>query len=276
MTERTVSRVSTESRAAQAMPAGVGARPEAVCAEYHTAPITWEEREIGRRLQMPETALRLIDFFLTPQDQAFLLDYPGEAVGIEEIGQSYAVDAFDRGVLVRVRRGNTPAPEQALPQDFDYAPGTFYGILDVFCVREAERYYTLPVRIRQRLDSWYFERYLMRLHPGPQGRAALTVLTLQEALEVIRKTEVPLYLSRCEGRCPDGAWESTGCSCISFARAQSSSVIRRIARRITPEQAQDILVEADRAGLVHLLGDHGICSCSAQDCRLLQAQRAGR
>ena len=242
---------------------------------YNTEPLTPEEKEIGEKFRMPETAVRLIDFFFTEEDRRFILSFDGHPVPYHSLDPEYAADAFRRGVIARVRRADTPKdPDGASDADFDYTLNNFYGMLDVLSVSETRRYHTLPADLRKKLDRWYFNEYEKSLDPDPAVRPTTDVIiSLQEMLDFIDREERPLYLARCDCKCLGGEAEDPTNTCINFIHGDNSFVTRNVSDRITKEQAKQIVRDSDRAGLVHTISDHGICNCNATDCYLFRVQR---
>ncbi|MGN8739940.1 ATP-binding protein [Bilifractor sp. HCP3S3_D3] len=245
---------------------------------YNTAPLTREEKEIGEKFQMPEVGVRLIDFFFTEEDRKFILSFDGTPVSYRSLDPGYAADAFRRGVLARVRRDDTPEdPDAAADPDYDYTLNNFYGMLDVLSVNETRRYHTLPADLRVKLDQWYFDEYEKSLDPDPRVRPTTDeIISLQEMLDFIDQEERPLYLARCDCKCLGGQAEDPTNTCINFVHGDNSFVTRKISDRITKEQAKQIIRDADKAGLVHTISDHGICNCNATDCYLFRVQRDRR
>jgi|GEM_PF-1093549 len=242
---------------------------------YNSGDLTKEELEIGRRFDMPETAVRLIDFFFTKEDQAFILSFDGKPIPYREMDPSYVEDAFHRGVLARVRRADTPEnPMDASAENYDYTLNNFYGMLDVMSVSETRRYHSLPAHLRISLDAWYFNKYEQSLDPDPAVRPTSDVIiSLQEMLDFIDHEKSPLYLARCDCKCLGGKDGDPTNTCINFVHGDNSFMARGVSDPITKEQAKQVIRDADKAGLVHTISDHGICNCNATDCYLFRVQR---
>jgi len=217
---------------------------------------------IGEKFKIPTFALRLIDFFFTDKDKDFIVDLKKEAFAGENLDKDYLADAFHRGIISKVDA-----------QSNQYKLNDFYGMLDVFCVSETEKYHTLSRELRRQLDDWYFNEYKDGLDSDLTKRpTADKVLTLDEMLQFIDGLEEPLYWAFCDCKCLSGDCGLPSHTCINYAPGINSFAARGISEVITKEEAKEVIIKADKAGLVHTVSDHGICNCCDDCCYLFRSQ----
>ncbi|MDR2602321.1 MAG: 4Fe-4S binding protein [Spirochaetaceae bacterium] len=157
-----------------------------------------------------------------------------------------------------------------------FALADFYTRLDVFVISEREVYESFPAKTRKSLDEWYFVKYYERLTISAEERpTADAVLTLEEALERVRKEDREACLTNCD--CRSLAASINGCAaplltCISFRQGPNTLKDRGASTPITKEKAAAILRKADEDGLVHTAGESVICNCCADCCYLSRAK----
>jgi len=226
-------------------------------------PVNERDRLIGKRFEMPEIGLTLIDFFFTEEDQKFIEGLATEEFTPDSISEAFLQSAFARGIISKVDEDGTR-----------YKLNDFYGMLDVFSVSETEKYHTLSREIRKQLDDWYFDQYVNGLDKDLTHRpTADRVLTLEEMLKFIDERTEPLYWSFCDCKSLSGDCGLPSHTCINFAPGINSFAARGVSEVITKEEAKEVIIKSDKAGLVHTVSDHGICNCCDDCCYLFRSQR---
>lgn len=225
--------------------------------------ISESDREIARRFQMPECALDLVDFFFTKEDQKFILSQKKDTFTEDEIGTEYLKDAFHRGILNKKDETGKV-----------WCLNSFYGMLDVFSVSQTRKYRSLPREKRRELDEWYFDSYVKSLDPDLTHRPTSDeILTKDEMLAYIDGEDRPLYLNYCDCKSLSGDCGLPSHTCINFVPGLNSFKARGLSRKLSKEEAKEVIRLSDEAGLVHTLSDHGICNCCDDCCYLFRAQR---
>lgn len=247
-----------------------------------------QEQYIAQRFQIPEIAEPHQQVFLNEAERRMLLEYEKEEFTAEELKQwigrrlsdgpseteraaaadpeAFVHRAFVRGVLVK----NQGA----------YTFGNFYGRLDIFVTEEQEEYRRLPEALRRAWDAWYLEKYLERLKQqgaqapySPLRPTDDRVLTLEETLQMIDSREDAPYLALCDCRALLGDCQKPKETCLTYRTAENSFAAKGLAKKITKEEAKEIVRRADREGLIHTANAGGICNCCTDCCYLFRAAR---
>lgn len=232
--------------------------------------------KIIERFKIPSEAADIVEQVLDPLECEMISRWQGgESFRAEELikflmdeqlvtdtgaAQSFVKRCFVRGVLNKTEGGR-------------YCFGTFYGRLDIFATSESEAYRALSQEKRQELDCWYFQRYLEGLGSGVNPTAD-EVLPLEEALSFIENKQEQPYLALCDCRMLTGECHSPTLTCITYRTADNSFVSRGHARPVTKEEAKQVVIEADRAGLMHTVNPGGVCNCCTDCCYLFRAAKA--
>lgn len=226
---------------------------------------------------VPREGRDILDVMLTKKEQEMLCCWPeteeltadelarllcGGGVAADEGGALHFIEeAFKRGVLNK--------------SDGGYCRGSFYGRLDIFATDEAAEYRKLSREKRDELDGWYFAAYLNGLKSSREERpTADEVLPLEDTLEFIENKEEQPYLALCDCRMLKGACGKPVSTCITYRTAPNSFVKRGLAKKITKQEAKQVVIDADKAGLMHTVNPGGVCSCCTDCCYLFRAASA--
>jgi ferredoxin len=155
--------------------------------------------------------------------------------------------------------------------------GTFYTLLDVFVVAEPEKYRAFDQETQAALDNWYFAAYYARLTLDPQQRpSGDTVLTREEVLMRVQTEERQAYLTNCDCRVLAGGHDDCDKplrTCISFRSGINTIAHRGVSQPVTKEKAEQVIRDADAAGLIHTANENTICNCCTDCCYLSRARK---
>ncbi|MDR2193347.1 MAG: 4Fe-4S dicluster domain-containing protein [Treponema sp.] len=235
-----------------------------------------------RVFKVPEVAYPVIDAIVSPLEQRlicllnkgrFTVDDVEQAFwdieGSSRSGESardFAGRAYRRGIFSLV----IPETGEAGPDR--YTLSDFYGRLDVFVVTEQERYRSFDPERRHALDEWYFNAYCARLNPDPAvSPTEDAVLPLAEVLARIEQDPRQLYLSPCDCRSLSGNCGKPQLTCLSYRGGPNTFAGRGIAKPVSREEGKRVVMEAERAGLMHTAGPMAICNCCGDCCYLFRA-----
>lgn len=245
-----------------------------------------QEQSIAQRFQIPEIASGYQAVFLNKAERRMLLEYEPEEFGAAELGRWLAARFADGSSTEE--RAAAADPEHFIQRAFVrgvlvksgdvYTFGNFYGRLDIFVTEEQEEYRRLPEKLRRAWDAWYMEKYLERLkhqaEEAPYSRERPTddrVLTLEETLRMIDEREDAPYLALCDCRALLGDCGKPKETCLTYRTAENSFAAKGLARKLTKEEAKEVVRAADRAGLIHTANAGGICNCCTDCCYLFRA-----
>lgn len=171
-----------------------------------------------------------------------------------------------------------------------FSPANFYDRLDHFA--KFENWHDIPAHDRQRINRRFLDEFIARHKTnierkmlGLEAENALpndTVMLLSEAEEMIWAAE-DIVVQPCDCRKLGENCDRPVETCIWLDEGARASLARGHGRRLTQEEAIDLLRWTDKKGLMHTAdsawrerGLHAICNCCACDCYLfLAAQELG-
>ncbi len=217
------------------------------------------EEKICRRFDYPENAAYLIDFFFDDRQQELILNAP----------DTFTEADYEPGFVQQCYRGG-------LVSYVDYDRGifqlsNFYNMFDVFVCTHQEKYHHLTRHEKGMLDTWYFDRYYDSLEgeiPTPDR-----ILSLKDTLKFIDSHEGTIYLNPCDCRSLTGDCGHSLSTCLSFRGGVNSFADRGISKVLTKEEARQMVIAADREGLMHTVNPSGVCNCCSDCCYLFRSQK---
>lgn len=222
------------------------------------------------KFQVPEVAYGVIDRMFTPEEIDFVSRIETERFQLEEMKalgvsnpEQFAESAYRRGVI-SLADGAAKV----------YRISDFYSRLDIFSITEVERYHEIPEQERLGLDEWYFETYYQSLSQDPkQAPTEDEILPLDEVLAFIDRQNRPVYLNLCDCRSLRGGCDQPVKTCITYKDGVNSFAHRGLSEKIDKDLAKKVVMEADKAGLVHTINPNGICNCCGDCCYLFRGQK---
>jgi len=161
-----------------------------------------------------------------------------------------------------------------------YKVSDFYARLDHFV--KYENWHAIPAEDRQVINRRYFEEFIAkhrhnveRKMQGLEAENALpndTVMLLHEVEEMIEAAE-EIVLQPCDCRTLGENCNRPTETCIWLDDGARQALDRGHGRRLTKDEAIQLLRYADKKGLMHTAdsewrerGLHAICNCCACDC----------
>lgn len=232
-----------------------------------------DDRMVIEKFKIPAEAYDVIPSILTEDERHFIARIDRETftasdaarVSPKEISVSEAEEFLQKGY----KRGVFNLVNEEKKQ---YSLNSFYGRLDVFAISELDGYRALTEEQKNKLDSWYFEEYASSLDSDPGVRPTSDeVLPLNEVLEFIDKQDRTIYLNPCDCRALAGKCHKPVLTCITYKNGWNTFSHRGHSKTITKEEAKEIVIHADKAGLMHTVNPNGICNCCGDCCYLFRA-----
>jgi Pyruvate/2-oxoacid:ferredoxin oxidoreductase delta subunit len=185
-------------------------------------------------------------------------------------------DAFRRGVLDREEKDG----------ELLYTPTNFYTRMDIMATFETT-WDELPVEYRKALDGWMLEEYIDRVRPNvellmagkpTEGSPGNDSVVLADEVDSIIDSAETIVVVPCDCRRIAQNCSKPTETCIQFDRTAEKKLARGYGRRLTAKEAKDLVLWADRKGLMHTtdlrVGETGpapICNCCADDCYVFRA-----
>ncbi len=221
------------------------------------------------KFQIPEVAYPFLDRIFLPEEIEFVARINPSIftkADVEQLGIKKAEDfirrSYQRGIISIVEE-----------ETGTYKLSNFYGRLDIFSISETDTYRSFPRKDREALDGWYFDAYYEGLSQDSTERPTQDeILPLDQVLDFIDRQERPVYLNYCDCRSLGGVCGLPTKTCITYRNGINSFVHRGLSEEITKERAKEIVIEADKARLMHTVNPNGICNCCGDCCYLFRAQ----
>ncbi len=236
--------------------------------EFMAAFGVWEEARPYVHMMVDEAEMRLI---VAMRGEPLTVGEAAARLGMARDEAAALLErAYSREVVHRHAEGDEAA----------YSPADFYARLDHFA--KFENWDDIPAEDRLLIDRRFLDAFIERHRPNVerkmQGLAAEnalpndTVLLLGEVEEMI-DAATDIIVQPCDCRRLRQACNKPVETCIWLDGGARAALDRGYGRRLTREEAKEIVRWADRKGLMHTAdsewqarGLHAICNCCADDC----------
>lgn len=240
--------------------------------EYQAAPqgVTPAMRALAVAAGAPDFLLPWLDRFYDEADAELVLA-AADGGGLTGVDAARLERAVRRAVLDVDEAGA-------------YTPADFHERLEIWAMFEGWK--DVPLAVHRQLADWDVDYYAERIRadveavrdgrPGDSYEARYTYVLLEEA-EAIVAAQEHVYLWPCDCRSIVGKCRKPLHVCLRFEND------RGLGWEISKERAQEVLLQTDKAGLMHtadlqddLADSSSICNCCTDCCYPhLAAERLG-
>jgi len=242
--------------------------------------------EFARIFELPPAMIPYVELVVTEQEMDLVLRLGDDAASVEQVAhvmdmplaeaEAFLKKAYHRHVVER---------EAADDGEVRYRAGTFYDRLNPMSMYE--QWGEVPAEARDAVIEWDMEEFVRVWEPAireiqADPDAAVMIpnrdfLLLDEALEMVEAAEDHVVVP-CDCRAIVKACDRPLDNCVRLDAGALATLEHGLGRRVAKEEMKRIVVEADRAGLMHT-GDrdwrenglYGFCSCCACDCFPIRA-----
>jgi len=234
-----------------------------------------DEKVVIQKFKIPKEAYDVISYILSEEERAFIARLESAAFTAQDVvkvsgsnqtlgqAEEFLKNGYKRGVFIIVDE-----------KPHTYGLSSFYGRLDVFAISETDKYLSLTQEQRKRLDAWYFGEYEASLnHDLSERPTSDEILPLEKVLEFIEKQDRTIYLNPCDCRIIAGKCDKPTFTCISYKSGLNTFSNRGHSKIITKEEAKEIVIKADKSGLMHTVNPNGVCNCCGDCCYLFRASK---
>ena len=247
--------------------------------------------------QLPPAMIPHIDHVVTELEMDLVVALGEDTMTIEQIAETLGMPieaavkfvrkAYERNVIKK-GPGRGPYAEAPVNQDgpATYSAHVFYRRLDPLSMYES--WGDVPAAARKAVIDWQLQEFIdfwgpavneMRKDPDAHtGVPNSDFLLLEEALEIVDAAEDHAVLP-CDCRTIVRACDRPVETCIRLDQGALTTLAHGHGRRVTKEEMKRIVLDADRAGLMHT-GNRfwkrdgqlfGLCNCCACDCYPIRA-----
>ncbi len=242
--------------------------------------------EFARVFNLPSGMIQYIDYVADQQERDLVLRLQGQALPADQIAEmlglppaeaeDYLKKACFKDILIRETDSGVAL----------YRPSTFYHRLDSMAMYE--RWGDVPPEARDEAIRWQLQEFidhwlpvLEEIQRDPDADVRIPnrdVLLLDEALEMVRAAD-EWAVALCDCRAIVMGCNRLPEACVRLNEGARRTLESGKGRRLTMDETVQLVIEADRQGLMHT-GDRrwreqgtafGLCSCCKCDCYPIRA-----
>ena len=239
----------------------------------------WEQ--LAETLGAWAEARPYLAYIYDEQEMRLLLAMRGRAVTVEQAAGLLGISPESAAALLQRALSRHVVDRETENGIVVYSQGAFGARVD-HCAKYDARWDDIPLDDRRAIDRRFLDEFIAkhranveRKMQGPEAENALpndTVMLLGEVEGMIEAAE-HVAVQPCDCRRLGQYCERPVETCIWLDDGALEALERGYGRRLSKEQAIDLVRRADKAGLMHTAdsewrerGLHAICNCCACDC----------
>jgi Pyruvate/2-oxoacid:ferredoxin oxidoreductase delta subunit len=148
--------------------------------------------------------------------------------------------------------------------------------LDKMATFEADKWHSIKSEDRTKIADWLFNDFLEAKRNISLEKIAENgnkILPLNEAIDYLNTVENDIYVMPCDCKAITGNCSFDKNVCMSMGSGLNSSSDRGHGKKLTKEEAVELLKHADKEGLIHSVEKGAICNCCSCCCYPLRASK---
>ena len=237
--------------------------------------------EFARIFELPPAMLPHIRFVADEQEMDLVIGLNDRTMTVDQIAEMLGMPLDEAQVFVRRAYTRAVIEKEMVDGVAMYRAGTFYERLNPLSMYEA--WGDVPADARDAVIQWQLQEFIDKWQPtvqeimrNPDVRVRIPnrdILLLDEALEMVEAATEHVVVP-CDCRAIVMACNRPVEACIRLDNGALRTLDHGMGRRLTKEECKQLVVDLDRAGLMHT-GEKawreagsvfGFCSCCACDC----------
>jgi Pyruvate/2-oxoacid:ferredoxin oxidoreductase delta subunit len=238
-------------------------------------------RQFEERLGVWAEARSYLPLMYDEQEMRLLVAMRGRTVTAEQAAKLLELKPGEASTLLQRAYGRHVADKRSRRGTVVYSAAAFDSRMDHFAKYDP-KWDVIPAEDRQAIDRRFLDEFIAkhrasveRKMQGLEAENALpndTVMLLGEVEEMIEAAE-EIVVQPCDCRRLGQNCDRPVETCVWLDDAAIEALDRGYGRRLSREEAKEVVRKADRAGLMHTAdsewrtrGLHAICNCCACDC----------
>ncbi|MHB8992980.1 MAG: aldehyde ferredoxin oxidoreductase C-terminal domain-containing protein, partial [Chloroflexota bacterium] len=243
-------------------------------------------QRFAERFGVPEIALPYVDRIVTPEEMILVLAASDGPLTAELAARALDLSSSEAAGLLDSAFRRAVLDRDEAEGHSTYTPTSFYTRMDYFATFDPS-WVDLPLEARRAMDEWMLRRYVERVRPNverlmrgepAQGSPGNDSVVLLHEAEAIIDAATTIAVVPCDCRSIARNCGKPLETCIQFNAVAEKKLARGYGRRLTAQEAKELVAWADRKGLMHTtdleFGDEGpspLCNCCADDCYVFRA-----
>lgn len=228
------------------------------------------------KYQVPADVRQYVPRLFTKKEITFAIAAP-ENFGVADIEEIFRNTEFEGSIQ------NSENAKQYLTEEYQrgfinlvdetrtrWKLSDYAAFMDVYVVREYEDYVNrFSKQERKDIDIKYFNASFVPKEQHPEYAPTNDeVFTLQEILDFVDRKEGQIYLNNCDCRSFAGDCGKLRLTCISYRGGINTYADRGMSKKLSKEEAKEMLRLFDKEGLMHTTNGETICNCCGDCCYL--------
>lgn len=157
-----------------------------------------------------------------------------------------------------------------------YKLSTLNTRINVLSTFHRDIWESIPSGTRKMISEWHFGEFLnkkKRMEFPEIIKNQNSIVPLDEAVDYLMSVDDDIYVIPCDCRSISDNCDYSKETCITLGKSKNPSIERGYGRKISKDEALDILNSADKEGLIHTAELHAICNCCTCCCYPMRASK---
>lgn len=225
--------------------------------------------------KVPEFVVPYIQNFVSDEEINLVVIFNAEELTVNEAATRLGVLAEEAATVLENAYLTSVFNKKVQDDTTSYVMASFYEVLDYKCKFDAD-YFDLPQDVRDDLDQWCYDEYKATMLPffekirngEPEDKEKETFLLLEDVDEFLDSNEFRVVPCNCR-KLKQGCDKPTE-TCMRFDHSINE---RTFGKPISKEEAREIIINADKKGLMHTVnrdwreeGPKYMCNCCTTCC----------
>lgn len=233
-----------------------------------------KDAEIIKLLNIPEIIIPYLNLIYTEDQLQLIAAIRNKVLSKEEIeiilGKSAAVlldNAYKAAVIDKVI-------DEGI---IKYQLSSLANKLDKMATFEGDKWGSIESEDRKKIADWLFNDYLEAKRNSSIEKISENgnkILPLNEAIDYLNTVKNDIYVMPCDCKAITENCSFDRNVCMSMGSGLNSSSDRGHGKKLSKEEAIELLKHADREGLIHSVENGAICNCCSCCCYPLRASKA--
>lgn len=233
-----------------------------------------KQDELIKLLDVPEILIPYLNHIYTEEDIEIILSIKNNSLSKEELEKilnkniEHALEnAYKNSIISKV----------IVNKEIKYTINSLDSRMSRMASFERDKWESINKKDREKISDWIFQQYVSykkQMSAADLVKNGNKIYPLKDVLKHLDTIEKDIYVIPCDCKSITERCEFDRNVCISFGNEINSSQNRGLGKKLTKNEAVELLKHTEEEGLIHSIEKDAICNCCTCCCYPLRASEA--
>lgn len=228
------------------------------------------EDELIKLLDFPEILIPYLNYIYTEDDIEIILAIKNEPRSEKELKGLLKRDisnalgsAYKNSVVNKI-----------IGKEIKYTPNSLDSRMSRMASFERDKWQGINKDDREKISSWIFQKYVdykKQMSIKDLYENGNKIFPLRDVIQYLNSIEKDIYVIPCDCKSITEKCQFDRNVCISFGNEVNSSQNRGLGKKLTRNEAVELLKHTEKEGLIHTIEKNAICNCCTCCCYPMRA-----